>query len=112
MDPKEVSLDSEMGRPPFATIFSPFLGPSGKSMFCGALFYLCNRAPGASGGALFGNMTLQPRRCLRNGPGVQQSFKDAAFWYRKAAAQGVAQAQGCLGFLCGEGKGVPRSDAS
>jgi TPR repeat protein len=42
----------------------------------------------------------------RNGEGVQQDFKQAAAWYRKAADQGFANAQGNLGVMYHYGKGV------
>jgi hypothetical protein len=43
----------------------------------------------------------------RDGQGVPQDYAQAAFWYRKAAEQGDAPAQVCLGLLYYEGRGVP-----
>jgi TPR repeat protein len=40
------------------------------------------------------------------GEGVQQDFKQAAAWYRKAADQGNAKAQCTLGNICHQGQGV------
>ena len=42
--------------------------------------------------------------------GVQQSAKEAALWYRKAADQGHAAAQFALGVAYANGKGVGQSD--
>jgi TPR repeat protein len=42
----------------------------------------------------------------RNGEGVQQDFKQAVAWYRKAAEQGTAEAQHALGSMYYKGKGV------
>jgi TPR repeat protein len=43
-----------------------------------------------------------------NGVGVPQDYKEAVSWYRKAAEQGFAGAQGNLGVMYGNGLGVPR----
>ena len=40
------------------------------------------------------------------GQGVEQSFKDAVKWYRKAADQGDADAQSNLGLMYYKGQGV------
>ena len=47
--------------------------------------------------------------CYSNGQGVEQNYRQAAEWYRKAADQGNAAAQAALGELCEVGQGVPRS---
>jgi hypothetical protein len=44
------------------------------------------------------------------GRGVAQSDVEAARWYRKAADQGIAQAQYNLGFMFDQGRGVAQSD--
>jgi TPR repeat protein len=41
-----------------------------------------------------------------NGEGVSQDLEEAARWYRKAAEQGFADAQYCLGRMYRDGKGV------
>jgi len=41
-----------------------------------------------------------------NGEGVEQDFKEAAKWYRKAAEQGDAEAQSNLGLKYDNGEGV------
>lgn len=46
----------------------------------------------------------------QDGAGVAQDHAEAARWYRRAADQGVAQAQYALGVLSERGGGVPRSD--
>ncbi len=46
-----------------------------------------------------------------NGQGVPQDFAKALQWYRKAAEQGHAKAQGNLGFMYGRGQGVPQDYA-
>ena len=43
-----------------------------------------------------------------SGQGVSQDYQAALKWYRKAAEQGLAQAQGNLGVLYELGHGVPR----
>ena len=43
------------------------------------------------------------------GEGVEQDFKEAVKWYRKAADQGYAYAQNNLGFRYYKGEGVPKS---
>ncbi len=43
------------------------------------------------------------------GDGVPQNDAEALKWYRKAAEQGYAKAQGRLGFMYGTGRGVPRN---
>jgi len=45
------------------------------------------------------------------GLSVTQSYKEAANWYRRAAAQGHPPAQNSLGELCEVGQGVPRDEA-
>ena len=42
-----------------------------------------------------------------NGQGVPQDYGKAAEWYRKAAAQGFADAQSNLGMMYANGQGVP-----
>lgn len=42
----------------------------------------------------------------RNGFGIEQNAEQAVYWFRKAAAQGSASAQGSLGEMCGHGEGV------
>jgi TPR repeat protein len=42
----------------------------------------------------------------RRGEGVPQDYAHAVAWYRKAADQGDALAQTCLGDLYRDGKGV------
>ena len=39
---------------------------------------------------------------------MSQSHKDAAVWYRKAADQGHAEAQGSLGNIYDQGRRVPQ----
>ena len=46
------------------------------------------------------------------GQGVEQNFKDAAKWFRKAAEQGNAMAQYSLGFMYGKGDGVLQDDVT
>ncbi|MGH8579255.1 MAG: tetratricopeptide repeat protein [Gammaproteobacteria bacterium] len=41
------------------------------------------------------------------GQGINQDYKNAASWYRKAAERGIAQAQYRLGELYANGKGAP-----
>ena len=41
-----------------------------------------------------------------NGQGVEQDYKKAVEWYRKAAEQGHADAQNNLGFMYYTGQGV------
>ena len=45
------------------------------------------------------------------GHGVVQSDKEALVWYRKAADQGLAEAQFLLGYMYEEGQGVPKYTA-
>ena len=47
-------------------------------------------------------------RYLNGENGVKQDFSKAAFWYGKAAAQGLAPAQYRLGTLYERGKGVAK----
>jgi hypothetical protein len=42
------------------------------------------------------------------GESVPQDYAEAAKWYRKAAEQGNAKAQGSLGFIYLMGRGVPQ----
>ena len=42
------------------------------------------------------------------GLGVPQDYAEARRWYGLAAAQGLAEAQLCLGLMCKEGQGGPR----
>ena len=42
------------------------------------------------------------------GEGVPQDYKQAVYWYTKAAEQGVASAQFNLGFMYAKGEGVPQ----
>ena len=44
------------------------------------------------------------------GEGVTQSYEQAVYWYKKAAAQGDASAQLNLGFCYGKGNVVSQSD--
>src|SRR5215467_5458681 len=44
------------------------------------------------------------------GRGVEQNYAKAAEWYRKAADQGVADAQARLGVMYAYGQGVPNND--
>lgn len=44
----------------------------------------------------------------RKGSGVPRDYAKAAFWFHKAAMQGVTEAQNNLGGLYVTGKGVPR----
>ncbi|MEM7071941.1 MAG: tetratricopeptide repeat protein, partial [Pseudomonadota bacterium] len=44
------------------------------------------------------------------GDGVAQDDSEAAYWYRKAAEQGHALAQGWLGVMYEQGKGVRQDD--
>ena len=46
-----------------------------------------------------------------NGRGVLQNHKEAVKWYRKAADQGIANAQSNLGLMYDKGKGVPQDYA-
>ena len=55
------------------------------------------------------NMTW--RISTKNGFGLAQDWQQAAFWYRKSAEQGDAEAQNNLGALYAKGQGVPQSDA-
>ena len=43
-----------------------------------------------------------------NGQGVDQSYEEAAKWFRKAAEHGVPQAQYKLGYLYSNGQGLPK----
>ena len=43
-----------------------------------------------------------------NGQGVDQSYEEAAKWFRKAAEHGVPQAQYKLGYLYNQGQGLPK----
>ena len=45
-----------------------------------------------------------------NGEGVEQDFKEAVKWYRKAAEQGHANAQNTLGWMYGRGLGVEQNN--
>ena len=45
-----------------------------------------------------------------SGEGVQQDFKEAARWFRKAGEQGLALAQHSLGVMYASGDGVPSND--
>jgi TPR repeat protein len=46
------------------------------------------------------------------GQGVPQDYAAAMRWYRKAAEQGVANAQNNLGLMYAEGKGVAQDSAA
>ena len=48
---------------------------------------------------------------IRKGEGVSQDDSEAVAWYRKAAEQGDAHAQGALGYKYFEGRGVQRDHA-
>jgi len=48
-------------------------------------------------------MTLPLALCYYQGYGVAQDYKQAAYWYRKAAMQGYAGGEGNLGTLYAEG---------
>jgi TPR repeat protein len=58
------------------------------------------------------NALFQHRRAqdYESGRGVPQSYAEALKWYRKAADQGLAQAQNNLGVLYFDGKGVARNE--
>ena len=45
-----------------------------------------------------------------DGKGVPKSDTEAVAWFRKAAEQGLAQAQNKLGYLYLDGKGVPKDE--
>jgi len=45
-----------------------------------------------------------------NGEGVEQDFKEAVKWYRKAAEQGHANAQTYLGVMYATGRGVENDE--
>ena len=47
-----------------------------------------------------------------NGEGVSRDDKQAAFWFRKAAEQGYAEAQLILGLMYNEGQGGLEKDYS
>lgn len=47
----------------------------------------------------------------RSGLTVRKNDTEAAFWFRKAADQGYANAQDALGWLYHSGEGVPQDDA-
>ena len=49
--------------------------------------------------------------CEEGWGGVPQSYSEAAKWYKKASAQGSAEAQLSLGYLYIQGKGVAKNDA-
>jgi TPR repeat protein len=44
----------------------------------------------------------------RTGQGVPQGYQEALKWYRKAAKQGLPQAQSNLGVMYDLGQGVPQ----
>ncbi len=46
-----------------------------------------------------------------NGQGVPQDYAKAVKWYRKAAGQGLAEAQYNLGVKYAKGQGVPQDHA-
>ena len=46
--------------------------------------------------------------CYYKGTGVTKDYKQAVYWYSKAAEQGLAEAQYNLGLCYYEGKGVPQ----
>ena len=46
----------------------------------------------------------------RTGRGVSQNYKEAVRWYRKAAEQGVAEAQTSLGSMYITGQGTTKND--
>jgi hypothetical protein len=48
-------------------------------------------------------------RRIKGRNGVRQDYREAAQWYRKAADQGVADAQGSLGHMYAYGQGVPQN---
>jgi TPR repeat protein len=45
------------------------------------------------------------------GQDIPQDYAQAVQWYRKAAEQGLAQAQYNLGFMYDKGRGVRQDDA-
>ena len=45
-----------------------------------------------------------------NGEGVPENDAEAVKWFRKAAEQGEADGQACLGRMYYDGKGVPQDD--
>jgi len=42
------------------------------------------------------------------GLGVPQDYSKALYWFKKAAKQGLAQAENNLGYMYAEGLGVPQ----
>ena len=44
------------------------------------------------------------------GEGVQKDYVQAAYWIKKVAEQGNAEAQRILGSMYHDGKGVPKDD--
>ena len=50
-------------------------------------------------------------RCMADGLGVPQDYAQAAYWYHKAAEQGLAGAQFLLGNAYDKGEGVPQDYA-
>jgi hypothetical protein len=51
------------------------------------------------------------KRAGRKLLGMPQDYARAAFWYRKAAERGIAEAQSKLGLLYHNGQGVPQDDS-
>src|ERR1017187_4656498 len=56
-------------------------------------------------------MTVVTRRLRSLRMADFQDYAQAAFWYRKAADQGLVKAQSKLGLLYHNGKGVPQDDS-
>ena len=44
-----------------------------------------------------------------NGQGVTQDYKQAVYWFEKAATQGLAKAQYNLGLMYSNGQGVTQN---
>lgn len=53
---------------------------------------------------------LQRGRSYANGQGVPQDYKQAIYWYTKAAEQGHLNAQWRLGWMYQKGEGVPHDN--
>ena len=46
----------------------------------------------------------------QDGLGVEQDDKEAVKWFRKAAEQGLPEAQRCIGWMYQDGLGVEKDD--
>ena len=47
-------------------------------------------------------------KCYFRGEGLQRNYSAAVVWFRRAAEQGLADAQNDLGVMYADGKGVPK----